>query len=121
MSTHHSTPTITDEQLQALRSEAAAHGDEEQVAVCARAMAGDVEALDECARVIAEAAAQDDEMRIEAIRARVEGGDIMEAGEYDGGWTIDDGAGGRFWPTAPAATEVEAWAAMDTDAGEWLS
>jgi hypothetical protein len=42
----------------ALSSEAAEHGDLDMVAVCDRALAGDAEAIAECARVISDAQAQ---------------------------------------------------------------
>lgn len=51
-------PGITTEAVQALRDEAGSAGDLEQVAICTAAMNGDAGARDECARVIAEAAAQ---------------------------------------------------------------
>jgi hypothetical protein len=43
---------VTTEQIEALRSEAGAAGDREQVTVCDRALAGDEAAIRECARVI---------------------------------------------------------------------
>lgn len=49
--------TVTNEQIDALRTEAGTAGDTAQVALCERALAGDEEAREECARVIAEAAA----------------------------------------------------------------
>ena len=49
-----------DADIQALSDEAAAAGDEAQVALCAAALDGDTDARRECARVIAEAAAQAD-------------------------------------------------------------
>jgi len=49
---------ITDEQIEALRDEAGSAGDNAQVALCDRALDGDDEARAECARVIADAAAQ---------------------------------------------------------------
>lgn len=48
------------EQLEALQAEAAEHGDEEQVALCARALNGDTDAQGACLRVLADAAAMDD-------------------------------------------------------------
>jgi len=54
------TETPTAHQIHVLRQEAAAHGDPEQVAICERALAGDAEAREECAQVIADAAAMDD-------------------------------------------------------------
>jgi hypothetical protein len=70
------TPDVTDEQIRALRQEALAAGDYRQVDICQRALATDTvdqdgnaiafadwsreEARAECARVIAEAAAQED-------------------------------------------------------------
>ena len=51
-------PTPTTEQIEALRSEAGAAGDREQVQVCDRALAGDEVAIAECARVIRAAQAQ---------------------------------------------------------------
>ncbi len=50
----------TDAQVRALRDEAARAGDDEQVDVCDAALAGDVGARGECARVIADAAAMAD-------------------------------------------------------------
>jgi hypothetical protein len=47
---------IDDEQIAALRTEAGAHGDREQVALCDRALSGDEAARAECARVIAKTA-----------------------------------------------------------------
>jgi len=52
------TPEVTDEQIKALRDEAGAAGDSEQVVICDRALYGDDAARDECASVIAEAQAQ---------------------------------------------------------------
>lgn len=49
--------TITDSQMEALREEAGAHGDLEQVAICDRALDGSEADRAECARVIAEAEA----------------------------------------------------------------
>lgn len=49
---------VTDMQIKALRSEAGSAGDLEQVAICDRALRGDDDARAECARVIADAAAQ---------------------------------------------------------------
>lgn len=46
---------VTDEQIDALRDEAGAAGDDAQVAICDRAIAGDDDARAECHRVIAEA------------------------------------------------------------------
>jgi len=54
----HGSITITRAQIAALRSEAGVAGDLAQVAICDRALAGDAEARRECARVIADAAAQ---------------------------------------------------------------
>jgi hypothetical protein len=51
------TTTITDEQIEALRTEAMAAGDAEQVAICDRASTGDEPSRVECARVIAAARA----------------------------------------------------------------
>jgi hypothetical protein len=53
------TNTVTDAQTEALRTEAGAVGDLEQVAICDRALAGDEEARAECADVIALTAAQE--------------------------------------------------------------
>jgi hypothetical protein len=52
--------TITDEQIQSLRDEAAAHGDREQVDICDRALAGSGRARGECVYVINAASAMDD-------------------------------------------------------------
>lgn len=49
--------TITTAQISALRDEAGAHGDLEQVAICNRALAGDTKAIAECVRVIQSAEA----------------------------------------------------------------
>lgn len=46
------TPEITSEQIEDLRAEAKAYGDQEQVEICDRAIKGDEAALEECARVI---------------------------------------------------------------------
>lgn len=46
--------TITNSQIEALREEAGAHGDLEQVAICDRALDGFKTDRAECARVIAE-------------------------------------------------------------------
>lgn len=50
--------TLTDSQISALRDEAAAAGDLEQVAICDRALEGDDSARRECVRVIRDAEAQ---------------------------------------------------------------
>jgi hypothetical protein len=63
------TPEITDEQIRTLSAEAGAHGDQEMVAICQRALTwrdpvGRAEARKSCAAVIAEArgeAERDDE------------------------------------------------------------
>lgn len=49
--------SITDEQIEALCSEAASAGDLEQVAICERALDGDEAARHECVRVIRDAEA----------------------------------------------------------------
>lgn len=54
------TITITDSQIRNLRTEAAAAGDTEQVAICDRALAGDTDAVKECERVIRAAQAMAD-------------------------------------------------------------
>jgi hypothetical protein len=51
--------TLTDAQLEALKTEAGEAGDLEQVAICDRALDGDADALAECGRVIAHASAQE--------------------------------------------------------------
>ena len=51
-------PQIEVWQIAALRTEAGAAGDVEQVALCDRAAAGDVEARCACARALRDAAAQ---------------------------------------------------------------
>ena len=57
----HFSPIISAEQIAALRTEAAQHGDLEQVDLCDRALSGnDPEALNECARVIRDALAQEE-------------------------------------------------------------
>lgn len=50
--------TITETQIEALRTEAGEHGDAAQVAVCDRALDGDDTARRECVRVIRCASAQ---------------------------------------------------------------
>lgn len=55
------TTDITDAQIEALRTEAAHAWDYDQVAICDRALQGDDAARAECAEVIADAAAMDDE------------------------------------------------------------
>lgn len=52
---------ITDKQINDLRTEAGAHSDLEQVAICDRALEGDAAARAECVRVIEDQLAQDDE------------------------------------------------------------
>lgn len=54
-------PTATDAQIRALKAEAEWARDAEQVNICTQALAGDEAARAECARVIADAAAMDDE------------------------------------------------------------
>lgn len=49
---------VTTSQIRTLRDEAGTAGDLEQVAVCDKALDGDKDAAAECARVIADAAAQ---------------------------------------------------------------
>lgn len=49
------TTEVTNSQIQKLSNEAAEHGDLEQVAICERALAGDVGARAECAKVIGNA------------------------------------------------------------------
>ena len=51
---------ITNEQINALRTEAAEHGDREQVSICDAALRGDAAALAECQRVLEDALAQQD-------------------------------------------------------------
>lgn len=53
--------TITDTQINLLRAEAAEAGDEVMVIYCARALAGHLDALEVCAEVLNDAAAQADE------------------------------------------------------------
>lgn len=48
--------TITDEQIEALRSEAGVADDQKQIAICDRALDGDDAARAECVRVIREGA-----------------------------------------------------------------
>lgn len=50
--------TVTSRQIRTLSNEAAEHGDLDQVAICDRALAGDAEAIAECAKVISAAQAQ---------------------------------------------------------------
>ena len=52
--------TITERDIEALRDEAGAHGDLEQVKICERALAGSKRAWRECERVIADARAMSD-------------------------------------------------------------
>ena len=49
---------MSNEQIEALQTEAAEHGDFAMVEICADALSGDADAIAECANVIAEAAAQ---------------------------------------------------------------
>lgn len=49
------TQRITDTQIRALRNEAGETGDLEQIEICDRALSGDEDAREECARVIADA------------------------------------------------------------------
>ena len=62
---------ITDDQIDALRTEAGQVGDAAQVAICEQALDGDAAARAECARVIADAQAQQEPTR---YRVREEGG-----------------------------------------------
>lgn len=52
--------TTTTKQLKQLRDESAKAGDLSMYAICVDALLGDEDAIDECARVIAEAEAMDD-------------------------------------------------------------
>ena len=54
------TANITTAQITALRDEAAIAGDLSMAAICRRALNGSASARAKCARVIADAAAQDD-------------------------------------------------------------
>ena len=54
------TNEITNETIKMLRDEAGSAGDTEQVAICTRALAGDDDAREECARVIEDAMAMVD-------------------------------------------------------------
>lgn len=54
------TVPLTNARIRALATEAGAHGDQEMVAICERALDGDADARRECARVMADAAAQAD-------------------------------------------------------------
>lgn len=74
--------TITLAQIEALSTEAAAHGDLAQVAICDRALAGDESAMAECERVIRDAQAQDDsdEAEVDVLSAAA---DALEAAGYD--------------------------------------
>lgn len=54
---------ITDEQIEALRDEAALHGDEEMRAIAERALAGDASERAECERVIRDVQSRDDSGR----------------------------------------------------------
>lgn len=54
---------ITDEQIEALREEAALHGDEEMRAIAERALAGDASERAECGRVIRDVQSRDDSGR----------------------------------------------------------
>ena len=62
---------ITDDQIEALRQEAGQTGDAAQVAICEQALDGDATARAECARVIADAQAQQQPTH---YRVREEGG-----------------------------------------------
>ncbi len=62
MGMKNSRPFISREQILALRTEAAEHGDLEQVALCDRGLSGDdPKALNECVRVILDTLAQQQE------------------------------------------------------------
>lgn len=50
--------TVTTDAIRLLRDEAGSAGDLAQVEICDRALAGDEQAIEECARVITHAAAQ---------------------------------------------------------------
>lgn len=52
--------TITDIQIEQLKTEAGAHGDLDQVSMCERALEGDEAARAECAEVVAAALAMED-------------------------------------------------------------
>lgn len=52
--------TITDTQIEQLKTEAGAHGDLDQVSMCERALEGDEAARAECAEVVAAALAMED-------------------------------------------------------------
>lgn len=59
MTTSTTIDTLTDDQITALSTEAARAGDWAMVTICRRALAGHVAARVECARVIADAQAQE--------------------------------------------------------------
>jgi hypothetical protein len=50
---------VTDDQIKALRIEAGAAGDARMIVICIQALDGDIKARAKCARVIADAAAQE--------------------------------------------------------------
>lgn len=57
------TTEITDSQIEALRDEAQANGDEEMRAIAERALAGDASERAECVRVIRDVQSRDDSER----------------------------------------------------------
>lgn len=77
--------------IRSLRNEAAAHGDHEQFEICDRALAGDASAVRECARVIADAAAQEP---------------ALTADYSHDSWRVEDPDGGVWYPDETAAEEI---------------
>jgi hypothetical protein len=89
-------PAVTNQQIRTLRAEAAEAGDLAQVAICDRAMDGDDAAAVECARVIAEAAAQGEPTKIETETMR-----LIKAAQAAGRWEAPIG----WWGTARGSLE----------------
>jgi hypothetical protein len=58
---------VTDEDISALETEAGAHGDSEQVRICAAAIRGDSAAYLDCARVIVDAREEAEYQRLEDL------------------------------------------------------
>lgn len=74
---------VTDAQIRALRIEAGAAGDLDQITLCSRALGGDASARAQC---------QD---AIDSARAMADG---LVAELRQGTWTVSDGEGGVWWP-----------------------
>lgn len=69
--------TITDDQIEALAIEAGDAGDDAQVELCRKALAGNESARERCAQAIAAARAQDGPSTIEALTSSTEESDDM--------------------------------------------